>query len=228
MVSAPANTLRAVGVQAVEGAGACQIFDLHLVELPRIDARGEIGEVARTAGRRAPPPAPASPPCRPSSPPPARSGSPACRPSAPRRVKSAPERLMSGGSTRDAEPRRPPGAARRACRCCSCARLMQAARNATGWLAFIQAVWYGDQRVGGGVRLVEAVIGELRHQVEHLDGLRLRRCRAPSRRSMKISRCASISDADLLAHRAAQQVGAAQAVAAPSSGRSASPVPGRP
>ena len=39
----------------------------------------------------------------------------------------------------------------------------------------------GNQRIGGGVRLVEAVVGELRHQVEDFRGLAPDRCRARSR-----------------------------------------------
>jgi hypothetical protein len=72
----------------------------------------------------------------------------------------------------------------------------------------------GDHRVGGGVRLVEAVLGELLHQVEKLHRPAFRRSpflRAPSRIR---SRCLAISSAFLLAHRPAQQVGAAQRIAA--------------
>ncbi len=71
----------------------------------------------------------------------------------------------------------------------------------------------GDQRVGRGVRFVEAVIGELRHQLEHLDGLGLRD--AARRGAVHEGLPLRVHlGADLLAHRAAQQVGAAQAVAA--------------
>jgi hypothetical protein len=69
----------------------------------------------------------------------------------------------------------------------------------------------GDQRIGGGVRLVEAVAGELLHGVEDFVG-----------RASPIAFAFGAGDEDLallghllgllLAHRATQQVGAAQAV----------------
>ena len=71
----------------------------------------------------------------------------------------------------------------------------------------------GQQRIGGGVRLVEAVAGELLHQVEDLVGLvlvdallrgALAEQQAVLRHFLGL----------LLAHRAAQHVGAAEAVAA--------------
>ncbi len=70
-----------------------------------------------------------------------------------------------------------------------------------------------DQGVGGGVRLVEAVAGELLHQVEDLVGLgavdaALGRAFAEDLAVLGHLR------RHLLAHRAAQQVGAAQRVAA--------------
>ena len=50
----------------------------------------------------------------------------------------------------------------------------------------------GDQRIGGRVRLVEAVIGELGEQVEDLVGLLLATPRSTAPET-KRSRCASIS-----------------------------------
>jgi hypothetical protein len=75
------------------------------------------------------------------------------------------------------------------------------------------AVWYGEQRVGGGVRLVEAVAGELLHQVEELRRLRLGEAvlhRAVDEDVALLGHLVGL----LLAHRAAQQVGAAERVAA--------------
>ena len=70
----------------------------------------------------------------------------------------------------------------------------------------------GDQRVGGGVRFVEAVVGELRHQVEDFGGLR--RIDAALDRALGEDVALRLHlRGDLLAHGAAQQVGAAEAVA---------------
>ncbi len=69
------------------------------------------------------------------------------------------------------------------------------------------------QGVGGGVRLVEAVIGEARHQLEHLD--RLGPVDAALDRALGEDLALGVHlGAYLLAHGAAQQVGRAQAVAA--------------
>ena len=62
------------------------------------------------------------------------------------------------------------------------------------------------------MRLVEAVIGELRHQLEHLDRL-VARDAAPDRALGEDRALRVHLGADLLAHRPAQQVGGAQAVA---------------
>ena len=70
-----------------------------------------------------------------------------------------------------------------------------------------------QQRIGGGVRLVEAVARELLHQVEDLVGLRLRD--ALLRRALGKDGAVRHHLLELLlAHRAAQQVGAAERVAA--------------
>ena len=61
--------------------------------------------------------------------------------------------------------------------------------------------------------LVEAVIGELRHQLEHLDGLRLRDAPRRGPRHERLALAVHLG-ADLLAHRPAQQVCTAKAVAA--------------
>src|SRR5690606_20198399 len=71
----------------------------------------------------------------------------------------------------------------------------------------------GDQRIGGGVRFVEAVTGEFFHQAEQLCSLSF---------VQPIVDCAGDENVALLrhfldfflAHRAAQQVGAAQTVSA--------------
>ncbi len=70
-----------------------------------------------------------------------------------------------------------------------------------------------QQRVGGGVRLVEAVARELLHQVEDLVGLG---CRDAVLRRALAEDLAVLGHllGLLLAHRAAQQVGAAERVAA--------------
>ena len=85
----------------------------------------------------------------------------------------------------------------------------------------------GDQRVGGCVRLVEAVAGELLHQVEQLIGL------APGQ---TVALGAGDEDVAvrghllrlLLAHGPPQQIGARPACSRRSPGRSASPAPGTP
>ena len=51
----------------------------------------------------------------------------------------------------------------------------------------------GDQRIGRGVALVEAVVGEFRQQFEDRFGLARARRRARPRRRRSASRCASIS-----------------------------------
>ena len=71
----------------------------------------------------------------------------------------------------------------------------------------------GDQRVRGGVRLVEAVAGELLHQVEDLVGLALVHAALGGALAEDLAVLGHFGR-HLLAHRAAQQVGAAQRVAA--------------
>ena len=44
---------RAVRLQRIEGAGADQVLELHAVELARIDAGGEVGEVGERRSPRA-------------------------------------------------------------------------------------------------------------------------------------------------------------------------------
>ena len=77
---------------------------------------------------------------------------------------------MSGGSSADAEPARAPG--ERALQLVGVGEveghrrgeeLDRVVRLQIGGLV-------GDQRIGGGVRLVEAVAGELLHQLEDLVG----------------------------------------------------------
>ena len=71
----------------------------------------------------------------------------------------------------------------------------------------------GQERISGGVRLVEAVARELLHQVEHLVGLGLRYAflrRAVAEDLAMLGHLLGL----LLAHRTAQQVGAAERIAA--------------
>ncbi len=70
----------------------------------------------------------------------------------------------------------------------------------------------GDERVGGGMRLVEAVVGELRHQFEDVFGLGLGD--APLDRASDEALALLLHfRADLLAHGAAQEIGFAKRVA---------------
>ena len=71
----------------------------------------------------------------------------------------------------------------------------------------------GQQRVRRGVRLVEAVAGELLHQVEELARLVLGNLRSAAPLMKRVALLGHLLGV-LLAHRAAQQVGAAQRVAA--------------
>ena len=70
----------------------------------------------------------------------------------------------------------------------------------------------GDQRIGGGVRLVEAVAGEFRHLVEDQLGARALDPALGRARDELLALRVHLG-LDLLAHRAAQQIGAAQRVA---------------
>ena len=69
-----------------------------------------------------------------------------------------------------------------------------------------------DQRVGGGVRLVEAVAGKLFHQIEELRSLRFRQPILLRSGNEDIAVLGHLL-LFLLAHRPPQQVGAAQGVA---------------
>jgi hypothetical protein len=70
----------------------------------------------------------------------------------------------------------------------------------------------GDDGIGGGVRLVEAVVGELGEQVE--DEIRLRLGDAALGRALDEDAALLFHlGADLLAHGAAQQVGLSERVA---------------
>ena len=70
----------------------------------------------------------------------------------------------------------------------------------------------GDKRIGGGVRLVEAVLGELFHQVEDRRG-ELRVDVVLFRTGLELDALLGHLLGLLLAHGATQQVGAAEAVA---------------
>ena len=70
-----------------------------------------------------------------------------------------------------------------------------------------------EQRVGRGVRLVEAVAGELLHQIEQLRRLAARQAVLLRARNEDVALLGHLLGL-FLAHRAAQQIGAAQRVAA--------------
>ena len=72
----------------------------------------------------------------------------------------------------------------------------------------------GQQRIGGGVRLVEAVARKLLHQVKDFVGLVLRDAMGGQRTGAEFLAVLGHFLGLLLAHRAAQQVGAAERVAA--------------
>ncbi len=85
----------------------------------------------------------------------------------------------------------------------------------------------GDERVGGRVRLVEAVAGELLHQVEERSGLGLRHA-VPFRASDEDVAVPRHLVLVLLAHCACAARRRRPACSRRSPARSASPVPGRP
>ena len=217
----------AVRLQPVEGAGLGEVLDLHLVEQLRVHARGEVGDAGeRPAGvarrhhvlhglRR-----------RRASPRPGRSGWRPCRPPRTPVRNSAPERLMSGGST--AMPRR----------VASCMwpgellRLVHVERHGGGEegdrvVRLEPGGLVADQGVGGGVGLVEAVVGEALHQVEDLAGLgggdAARRWR-PRRRSRAASPSRRGSSCPWRGAAGRRR----RASSPPAPARSASPAPGRP
>ena len=70
----------------------------------------------------------------------------------------------------------------------------------------------GDQGVGGGVRFVEAVVGELGHEVEHLVGLRRIDAVGDGAGDEDLALGLHLGS-DLLAHGAAQEIGGAETVA---------------
>ena len=77
-----------------------------------------------------------------------------------------------------------------------------------------------EQRVGGGVRLVEAVAGELRHQVEDLAGLVLGELALGGAGHEDVALLVHLGGI-FFAHGAAQEVGATERVAADDVARSA-------
>ena len=85
----------------------------------------------------------------------------------------------------------------------------------------------GDQRISGGVALVEAVAGELVDQVEQLVGLGRGDLVVVAQPSTKRGALRVHLRLDLLAHRAAQQVRSRRASSRRAPAPPASPVPGR-
>ena len=220
IASAPANTRARLGSSVVERAGRGEAFDHALVDRARIDPRGEVGERGEDAlaplfddqldRLRADA---------------LQRGERVDRWCSSPTSKVAPERLIDGRLDLDAEPLRLGAEFRQLVGVVDVERhrrrqeLDRIMRLHVGGLV-------GHQRVGRGVALVEAVVGEFRQQFEDRVGLPLRhavldragdedaRAACPSRRG---SSCPS--------RGAAGRRRRANSPTSPA--RSASPVPGR-
>ena len=89
---------------------------------------------------------------------------------------------------------------------------MVAARNSTGIIRLHVGGLIGDQRVSGGVALVETVFGEALEQVEYRVGLRALDAALDAAFDETVALRLHLL-ADLLAHGAPQQVGLAERIA---------------
>ena len=95
---------------------------------------------------------------------------------------------------------------------CSMSKHIDAAKNSCRVVRLQPGGLIGEQRIGGGVALVEAVAGELVDQVEQLVGLW--RIDVVCRATLDEARALGVHfRLDLLAHGAAQQVGFAERIA---------------